>query len=62
MFDRGGIAVDIAGSASHVARSMGHIVAGTVGTELHPNMGRRGRGYMPAPVLRGHLEPANPLV
>ena len=62
MFDKAGIAVDIAGSALHVARSMGHIVAGTVGIELHPNMGRRGRGHMPAPVLRGRLEQASPSV
>lgn len=64
--DTGGIAVDIAGSASHGARSTDHIVANTpniagtantADTELHPNM-----DHMPVPVRRGCPRQANPAV
>jgi hypothetical protein len=55
MIDTGGIAVDIAGSASHGARSTDHIVADTPNTAAtantadiadteHPNMDHSSRG------------------
>lgn len=59
--------VDIAGSASHEARSTDHIVANTLNlagtadiadTELHPNMDSS-RDHMPEPVHRGCSRQSN---
>jgi hypothetical protein len=69
--DTAGMAGDIAGSASHGARSMDHIVANRPNTAAtannadtantvdieDPNMDRS-RGHMPAPEDRGHSKQA----
>jgi hypothetical protein len=55
MFGKVGIAVDIAGSAAHVARSMDHILD----TELHSRMRDSNRGHMLVPVHRGCLRRSN---
>ena len=55
MVDKAGIAVDTAGSASHAARSTGHILAHSVDTELHPNMGSNSRSHILVPERREYL-------
>jgi hypothetical protein len=71
IFDTAGMAGDIAGNASHGARSMDRIAANTVSTVAtansadiantvdteHPNMDHS-RDHMPAPEGRGRLRQA----
>ena len=60
MSGKAGIAVDIAGSAAHVGRSTGHMLAHSLDTELHSKMGDSSRGcHTPEPVPRGCLRQSN---
>jgi hypothetical protein len=71
--DTSGIAVDIAGSASHGVRSTDHIVANTpsiaatantadIADTEHPNMDCSSKDYMPAPEGRGCSKQEKPAV
>ena len=62
--DNRDIAVDITGSASHGGHSRDHNFAGRdrVDTEPRPSKARSRRVRTSAPLLRGFLEPANPLM
>ena len=59
MLDKAGIAVNTAGSAAHAARSTGHILAHSVDTELHPNMGSNSRSHILVPERREYLRQTN---
>ena len=59
MLDKAGIAVNIAGSAARATRSTDHILAHSVDTELHPNMGSNSRSHMLVPEPREYRRQTN---